>query len=802
MTARVIITALLVALLALTLPLVAGAGDVIHLVSHPFDPSEGEPAVESWLRAPEPEADETSYFLVQLEGPPTDARKDAVIAAGGELIAYVPDHAYIVRMDGSARAALAESPAVRWTGLFHPAYKVSPTIGTHEFKDPTRAADSFLTLRIRAFDDLAGTAREIESLGGRVLEEVDDGFMKIAVVHVSPKLVPAIARITDVWWIEEKPEFYLMNDTTRWVVQSNVPNSTPVWDKGLHGEGQLVAVMDSGLDYNSCWFREAGGAPPGPSHRKVVDYSLHGGSAYDGCDLGHGTHVCGTLAGDQSYINPGNYDYNGMAYKAKLALQDVGGDDEWSCLTGQVVIPTTLTSAYNDAHNLGARIHSNSWGGSSNEYDTYCGNIDGFMWSHPDFLVVFAAGNAGPGASTVSFPGTAKNCITVGATRRATLQHQMAGYSSRGPAFDGRYKPTVTAPGGEASYAYINSANNHTGNPPAQTCSMVSDPFQGTSTATPAVAGCAALARQYFAEGWYPSGAPVPGDAFPPSAALMKAVVVNSADDMVGSAAPAAIPNNDEGWGRVLLDDALYFENDARELIVEDETVGVSQGGTQMFEFEVDTSSVPLEIVLVWTDYSATSGSSIALMNNLDLTVSGPGGPVFKGNVMSGGQSVTGGTYDNRNVEEVVRLNNPPTGIYTVEVGGTTVPHAPQPFALVSTGSFTSWPSNTGIGETDAALAGKPFAIEGIAPNPFNPSTTITHTLEPVARGTARSTLRIYGVDGRLVTTLVDRVQDPGRYNATWNGRDARGNAVASGIYFCEMSYGGTKETRKVTLLK
>lgn len=792
--------ALLAALVAAVICLapMGAEAQTIHLVTHPFDPGTGEPKIEAWLRADEPARGEAGYYLVQLAGSPTDARKEAVTAAGGELIAYIPDNAYIVRMSGEARESIAASPAVRWVGLFHPAYKMSPTIGQHEFKDPTRARDSFLTLVVRVFDDLEATAREVEALGTQVIERSDDGFQKLLVVHASPKLVGAIARVASVWWIEEKPEFFVMNDTTKWVIQSNVSGSTPIWDKGIHGEGELVAVMDTGLDYNSCWFREVGGAAPGPSHRKVVSYGLYGGNAYDGCDVGHGTHVCGTLAGDQSYVNPGNYNYNGMAYMAKLAIQDVGADDSWSCQSGQVAIPTSLTTAYTDAYGLGARIHSNSWGATENSYNSYCVDIDNFMWTHQDYLVVFAAGNSGPSASTVGYPGTAKNCITVGATPRPPGQNNIAGYSSRGPAFDGRIKPTVMAPGGEASSSYVNSADNNAGNPPAQTCNVASSPFQGTSMATPAVAGSAALVRQYYSEGWYPSGMKTTGDALAPSAALVKATVLNSATDM----ATADIPNMNEGWGRVLLDDALYFDGDARELKLEDVTPGVSQGGFQTFELDVDSSSVPVEIVAVWTDYPATAAASVAIQNNLDLTVTAPGGTVYKGNVFTGGQSTTGGSYDNRNVEEVVRLASPPTGVYTVRIDGTTVPHGPQPFALVSTGSFSGWPPETGIAGGGPSAYGRPFEVNAIVPNPFNPSTTITYTLYPVETGKARSALRVYSVDGRLVTTLVDRVQDPGRHSVTWDGLDREGFGVASGIYFLELSYGGEKESRKVTLLK
>jgi len=210
---------------------------------------------------------------------------------------------------------------------------------------------------------------------------------------------------------------------------------------------------------------------------------------------------------------------------------------------------------------------------------------------------------------------------------------------------------------------------------------------------------------------------------------------------------------------------------------------------------------VPLEIVLVWTDYPATAGTSAALQNNLDLTVTAPGGTEYKGSYFSGGQSAVGGSYDIRNVEEAVRLNAPTTGAYSVRVDGTNVPHAPQPFALVVTGSFANWPPQSGV-ESDPVVDGRAFAIEGISPNPFNPQAVISYTLYPVETGQAHVTLRVMSVDGRVVSTLVNRVQDPGRHEIVWNGTDADGSPVASGIYFCDLSYGGERDTRKMTLLK
>ncbi len=647
-----------------------------------FDPVAETPVLDPSLLAPELGAEEAGYYLVQFGGPVGETER-ASLSAAAAIVSYVPDFAFLVKASPRAIEAVRLQPAFRWAGRWESAFKVSPTIGKTEFRDRERRKDPLLTLRVRVFEDLGGTAARIAAMGGEILESVDDPYQKLLVVHADRSLLASFASVEDVWWIEELPEYYLMNNSTKWVVQSNASAVTPVWDRGIHGEGEIVFLMDSGIDYNSCWFRTAGSAAPGPSHRKVISCQAYGGGVlYDACDPGHGTHVCGTLAGDQSYINPGNYNYNGMAYAAKLGMQDVQDADSWTCTTGGVSPPTALTGAYTDAYNAGARIHSNSWGGSENSYDAYCVNVDAFMSDHHDFLLLFAAGNAGSGASTVGYPGTAKNCITVGATRQAPNQETIAGYSSRGPAFDTRIKPTVSAPGGESGYAFIFSADNNTGNPPSNTCAAQGDPFQGTSMATPAVAGTAALARQYFREGWYPGGTAGSGPAILPTAALIKAVILNSGTDM----GTADIPNNNEGWGRVKLDDALYFAGDARELRIVEEGTALSTGQYEEHAFDVEAGQ-SLEVVLVWTDKAAAQGAGVAIVNDLDLTVTGPSGS-FNGNVFSGGASVTGGTADRRNVEEAVRIAAPAAGTYTVRVTGYNVPSGPQNFALALTGAF------------------------------------------------------------------------------------------------------------------
>jgi SdrD B-like domain/FlgD Ig-like domain len=85
-----------------------------------------------------------------------------------------------------------------------------------------------------------------------------------------------------------------------------------------------------------------------------------------------------------------------------------------------------------------------------------------------------------------------------------------------------------------------------------------------------------------------------------------------------------------------------------------------------------------------------------------------------------------------------------------------------------------------------------------IAPNPFNPETTMSFMLSektPVS-------LRIYGVNGDLVRTVIDGELTPGEHRRVWDGRDDSGRQVASGVYFGKLVTGTTSQTVKMVLLK
>jgi hypothetical protein len=94
--------------------------------------------------------------------------------------------------------------------------------------------------------------------------------------------------------------------------------------------------------------------------------------------------------------------------------------------------PADLGSGYfKKAYELGSRISSNSWGGENVDYSTECRQIDDFVWKNPDFIIAYAAGNAGDkGYGSVGAPANAKNIISVGASRSTEKSFSEGGYLS------------------------------------------------------------------------------------------------------------------------------------------------------------------------------------------------------------------------------------------------------------------------------------------------------------------------------------------------------------------------------------
>jgi serine protease AprX len=312
-------------------------------------------------------------------------------------------------------------------------------------------------------------------------------------------------------------------------------------------------------------------------------------------------------------------------------------------------------------------------------------------------LICFAAGNEGKDGNadgridpnSVTPPGTAKNCLTVGASennrpnqsmtynegfgddfpavpikndKTADNPEGMVAFSSRGPVQDGRIKPDVVAPG-----TFILSTRSRVTQ--SEGWGLSSDPLYmfdgGTSMATPLVAGCVANVRAFVrAQG-----------IDKPSAALLKALIINGARNIAGQYNPTeagGIPNNNEGFGRVDLQAIVGPYQPGETVVFFDEKKKLDTGESTDQNIAVPAGAKLLKATLVWTDPPGEG-----LQSDLDLIVKA-GAKKRNGNMPA-----TSTAFDRINNVEQVVWENPPSGPATVTVACFRVTQTPQNFALV-----------------------------------------------------------------------------------------------------------------------
>lgn len=493
-----------------------------------------------------------------------------------------------------------------------------------------------------------------------------------------------------------------------------------------------------------------------PNGGKVLDPNEQTGTfylnavAYDDSNGYHGTHTTSVLAG-RDYAATGSGAVSGISTRtsgdgvapdARIVFQDAGHPA--GQLSGLDVGPILL---HQQAYKTGARIHTDSYGFSAGApYEEDAADVDQTMWRLRDYTIFYSAGNSGPGIQTLTKD--SKNALLVGGANSVTNggnAENVASFSSHGPTQDGRIKPDIVAPstvsaatetaGLASSFRYLTSttANDAAVNPASPNNNRTFSTLSGTSFASPMAAGGGALVRQYFVDGYYPTGARTVANGFNPSNALIKAMVLNSGRNMTGNytsdngstTEKASLPSMGQGWGRMTLDEALYFPGDRRELKVladiwngataSDNTRPASNpaimtGQTHTYQLTNVSTVEPLRITLVWADPKATPFASVALINNLNLEITDPMGKVYRGNVnfQNAYSQVAGNAaFDSKNPLESVYIQYPNPGTYTIKVIGANVPgngqmgviaqpgnqaidSNRQGYALVATGNFTA----------------------------------------------------------------------------------------------------------------
>ena len=701
----------------------------INLEPVRFDVRQGEPSVRPDLRASPTAA--SSLYLVHLIGPVKVEWLKGLQSVGARVLQSIPNDAFLVSMDGPTRDAVTGLRFVDWVGAYQPGYKIQSGLaraaGTVTVQILTvDTADADEVVRSLSLQGIAPV--RFDSPQDGVLSVYTIGEMGVVRARFDAGLLVAVARMPSVMWVEPWELPRILDYSAQALLQTGLapsdPNGRRLWSNGITGAGEIITMGDTGIDFDSNFFRESTGtiqkggiAGPGSiynttdlTRRKLVRYipmspykgidpwtggdpEAHKDSINNGfCPSGHGTSTSGNAGGSDATVGTSIED--GMALDAKLIIEDIGSTAPTTdCPAPQVgdvltYIPDNYDDLFSVAYGNGSRIHSDSWGSSENGYDIQAMMVDRFIWNHPDMAIFFAAGNGGSGLFTVGSPGTSKSAITIGGANAYPGQEAVSGFSSRGPTADGRRKPDIM------TFFSGNTASS-SGNPTDNLNTGATTGFSGTSHSTPLAAGMAALVRQYFVQGFYPSGSAIAPNGFDPSAALVKAIMTASSRKMTGTGSNQTpentYPNDAQGFGRLVLDDALYVNpatEGARKLWVVDQLTGLSTGQSSDYKIRVNSNAAPLRIVMGYSDYPAFPNANPALVNNLNLQVTSPAGDVYKGNVFGiyvQGQSVANtGSFDTRNPVEGVIVTSPAAGEWTVHVEGANVPAGPQGFAVVA----------------------------------------------------------------------------------------------------------------------
>ncbi|MFN2134365.1 MAG: S8 family serine peptidase, partial [Candidatus Promineifilaceae bacterium] len=686
------------------------------------------------------------YYIVQFSGPVQEAWKAQAAGAGADLLGYIPDFAFKARMNPAQAARVAQLPDVAWVGLFQPAYKISPDVkldGSNLLRvSVEQGADAGLARAAIARTGATVLGRSdnliyVAAEAGQVAEIAQ----VLDVAWMEPYVLPqkhndsgaGIILGTNV----ANAAGYDGSTVTVAVADTGLGNGTA---SGAHPDipsSRITAIYNWPGTTNICFqsITDDGSIDVDSGHGTHVAGSILSDGGTGGLGKGGAPAAHLVFQSTENYAHISNYcqlfggwpssgyfltglpddlnDLFGQAYTAGARVHS----NSWGSAQAGVY---SLDSANTDSFVFGHRDMTITFSAGNEGVDN---NANGVV-----------------DADSIGSPATAKNVITVGASENvradnwpcdtglsytsldayqtgqtcssmgglnwlgtagarwgfsaeplksdvtAGNQEQMAPFSSRGPTDDGRIKPDVVAPGTWILSGYsglyqegydgdpVNPQNNaYQWDGWGMPINNAYKYMGGTSMANPIVAGGAAVVRDYYTK----------AKGHDASAALIKATLINSAVDMLDENNDGIndndfpIPNIHEGWGRV----NVAAATDGTRLF-SDSGTGVATGGSSSTAYTVP-GGAPFKVTLVWSDYPSTEAASKNLVNDLDLTVSGPGGATYHGNVFSGGWSATGGSADRTNNVENVFVQNAAAGDWTVTVSGYNVANGPQPYALV-----------------------------------------------------------------------------------------------------------------------
>ncbi|OLB79897.1 MAG: peptidase S8 [Actinobacteria bacterium 13_2_20CM_2_71_6] len=558
-------------------------------------------------------------YLVQFRAVPLDSQRQQVRGLGARIGGYLPDFAYVVRMNPATRAKVAALPFVRWVGAYHPGDKVEP-----EALAATGAQRYVITLVERDAADARAVLDRIGALGAtgvvtsvRVVEATLDSGQLRAVAGLDAVLA------VDRWFAPE-------TDMDKARIQSGANFVETAG--GYRGQGVRGEVMDGGVRLTHQEFR---------AHPPVV--------VSNSTNIGHGSSTYG-----QIFASGVNATARGMLPEGQgiFALNSTANR---AAHTQALVDPNGPFRAV---------FQSNSWGsGLTTNYTATSAQMDDIVFDS-DLLICQSQSNDGTRNSRPQ--AWAKNVLSVGGIRhRDTLSRDddaWAGGASIGPATDGRIKPDVS---NYYDRIFTTSSASDTAYTPN---------FGGTSGATPITCGTAGLMFQMWADGVFAGAPGQHRDVFAsrPHAATAKALLINTANQYPFTGAAADLTRVHQGWGTPSVQNMYQRAQTGgfRLPVLVNETDLVTVGTRRTYQVTTRAGGLPLRATMVYTDPMGSPSAARARVNDLSLKVTAPNGTVFWGNngLLAGNWSTPGGVSNKVDTVENVFVQQPAAGTWTVEV--------------------------------------------------------------------------------------------------------------------------------------
>lgn len=574
------------------------------------------------------EGDYDYYRIVVFHEVPNADQKADLLALGIELFDYLPEHAYFASVRSDITAVELEEAGIRAMSYPTDMVKLHPDLYVPNY--PEWALDGkSISLSVRYYPDIESDEflNVIERFDAEILEHFE--VSNRAIMTVAIDQLESLTTLPAVKYIEpiDPP-----------AEPENLPGRT-------NGRSNTLA-MDRwffGRQYNGSGINVAMGDDdmigPHIDYEGRIDQSHVTGNSGD-----HGDHVAGTIMG------AGNLDptTRGMGWGSFLWVYSV-----WDA------VEESPTSYFTEDVRLTSTSYSN---GCNAGYTSFALDADQYSRLYPSLLHVFSAGNSGTsdcgygaGSNWGNVTGGVKIGKNVIAVANLNYLDQLQTSSSRGPAHDGRIKPDISAVGTNV-YSTID-VNTY-------------DYKTGTSMSCPLISGTLSQLYQAYRDlngGMYPDNA------------LMKAILLNTADD-IGNVGP----DFKHGWGRV---NGLH----AVELLEQGNFLldSVDNANTNNHTISLSAPVDQLKIMVYWTDYEGAESASVALVNDLDMTVTDPSVVTHLPYLLDHTPAPANldlpagnGADHLNNVEQVVILNAG-AGNYSVDITGFNVPQGPQPYYIV-----------------------------------------------------------------------------------------------------------------------